>query len=180
MSVAVIIQISSVRSKVTQTHPSGGTTMSFRVEKIKRNAEIFFPDGSTLSGSFFVSHQSPKHTGPESVCDILTNERTFIPFEVDGQNVLLLQKRSVVKLRLETRELDRDVPYLKEIKARIQLVSGEFLEGNVYLDLPKSHSRLSDFLNYSPDFFYLEVEQCDYLVNANFVRHVEPFFPVVG
>jgi hypothetical protein len=32
------------------------------------------------------------------------------------------------------------------------------MEGTVYLDLPKSHSRLSDFLNYSKAFFYLEAQ----------------------
>ena len=48
------------------------------------------------------------------------------------------------------------------------------MEGTVYLDLPKSHSRLSDFLNYSKAFFCLEVGDRDYLVNSRFVKMVCP------
>ncbi len=78
---------------------------------------------------------------------------------------------------LEANEVSKDLTYQRQIPARVCFLSGENMEGTVYLDLPKSRSRLSDFLNYSKAFFYLEVGDKDYLVNSQFVKMVCPSPP---
>jgi len=148
--------------------------MSFKVQKIRKKAELFLADGSNMAGNFFVSPQTPNHAGSESISDLLTNERIYIPFELNDGDVVLVQKESIVMILLKESELNKDLPYLKSSRVTVLLLSGETLEGEVYLDLPQSRSRLSDFLNYSKEFFYLEVENQDYLVNSRFVKIVQP------
>ena len=146
----------------------------FEVTKIKKKAEIFFSDGTTMTGNFFVAPHAPTHAGTESVADLLSNDRLYIPFETIDGHVVLVQKNCIVKILLAESNIDKNLPYLEDAQAQVVFLSGETLEGKVYLDLPKSNSRLSDFLNYSRQFFYLEVGTRDYLVNSGLVQYVQP------
>lgn len=146
----------------------------FEVAKIKKKAEVFFSDATAMAGNFFVAPQAPTHAGTESVADLLSNDRLYIPFETTDGRVLLIQKDCIVKILLDEPDIDKNLPYLENTQAKVVFLSGESLEGKVYLDLPKSNSRLSDFLNYSREFFYLEVGKRDYLVNSHFVQYVQP------
>ena len=143
-----------------------------KIETMRKKGEVFFSDGSRFSGDFFVSPSSAGHAGSELVYDLLNSERSFIPFELQEGEVVLFQKDSIVKVLLEENELAKDQPYHKENRARVHLLSGETIEGKVYLDLPETHFRLSDFLNYSHAFFYLEVNGQDYLINSRFIKLV--------
>ena len=145
-----------------------------KLETIKRRAEVFFSDGTSESGDFFLSPRSPNHAGPESIAEVLNGERSYIPLESGAEKIILVQKRSIVMVLLEGDEVRKDLAYQRPIAAQVCFLSGENMEGTVYLDLPKSHSRLSDFLNYSKAFFYLEVGDKDYLVNSEFVKMVCP------
>jgi hypothetical protein len=144
---------------------------------IRRKGEVIFSDGTRESGDFFVSPSSASHTGRESIAELLNGERSYIPLESRAGEVVLLQKRSIVMVLLEADEMRKDLAYQRRITAQVRFLSGESMEGTVYLDLPKSHSRLSDFLNYSKAFFYLEVGDKDYLVNSQFVKMVCPSPP---
>jgi hypothetical protein len=148
--------------------------MVFKIEKEVKGAEILFPDGTRLTGRFFVSHTSKKHTGPECIVDLFSEEDTYIPFELEEGDIVLLQKKNIVMLRLEEKEVNRNLPFLKRIGAQISLVPGQTLQGEVYVDLPESRSRLSDFLNYCREFFYIEDGNEEYLVNSEFVKYVRP------
>jgi hypothetical protein len=146
--------------------------MTFKIETIRKRADVFYTDGSRMSGSFFVSPVSPNHIGAELVSELLAGDRNFIPFESEDGNVALLQKENIKMIYLERGELNTDLPNSKQIKAQISFISGETMEGNVYYDLPESHSRLSDFLNSSKEFFYFELNNKDYLVNTQFIKMV--------
>ena len=144
---------------------------------IRRRGEVLFSDGTRESGDFFVAPNSASHTGRESIAELLNGERSYIPLESRAGAVVLLQKRSIVMVLLEADEMRKDLAYQRPITAQVCFLSGESMEGTVYLDLPKSHSRLSDFLNYSKAFFYFEVGDKDYLVNSQFVKMVCPSPP---
>jgi hypothetical protein len=148
-----------------------------KLDTIRRRGEVIFSDGSRESGDFFVSPRSASHTGRESIAELLNGERSYIPLESRAGAVVLLQKRSIVMVLLEADEMTKDLAYQRPITAQVCFLSGESMEGTVYLDLPKSHSRLSDFLNYSKAFFYLDVGDKDYLVNSRFVKMVCPSPP---
>jgi hypothetical protein len=148
--------------------------MVLKLEMIRRRAEVVFSDGTSESGDFFLSPRSPNHAGRESIAELLNGERSYIPLELGAGKIILVQKRSIVMVLLEGDEVRKDLAYQRPIAAQVCFLSGENMEGTVYLDLPKSHSRLSDFLNYSKAFFYLEVGDRDYLVNSRFVKMVCP------
>jgi hypothetical protein len=61
----------------------------------------------------------------------------------------------------------------EQIDAQIFFLSGNAIEGKVYLDLPERSSRMSDFLNNSKAFFYLEVDNKDYLINSRLIKMVK-------
>jgi CheY-like chemotaxis protein len=108
---------------------------------------------------------------------LVNGERSYIPLELGEGKIILVQKRSIVMVLLEANDVRKDLAYQRQIAAQVCFLSGENMEGAVYLDLPKSHSRLSDFLNYSKMFFFLEVGDKDYLVNSQFVKMVCPSPP---
>lgn len=151
--------------------------MTFKIETIKKKADVFYTDGSRMSGSFFVSPVSPNRVGTEFVSELLAGDRNFIPFESENGNVVLLRKENIKMIYLEVGELSKDLPNSKQIKAQISFISGETIEGNVDYDLPESHSRLSDFLNSSNEFFYLKSNDKDYLVNSQFIKMVHQITP---
>ena len=148
-----------------------------KLDMIRRRGEVIFSDGTRESGAFCVSPRSANHTGRESIAELLNGERSYIPLESRRGAVLLLQKRSIVMVLVEADEMRKELAYQRPITAQVYFLSGESMEGIVYLDLPESHSRLSDFLNYSKAFFCLEVGDKNYLVNSQFVKMVCPSPP---
>ena len=148
--------------------------MELKVETTKKKAEIICFDESRLTGSFFVSRRAPNYEGNELVLDLLVSERTYLPLELDEGEIVLLQKGCIVMVVLKDREMKRSTSYQQKIPAKLHFLSGKTVEGKVYSDLPRTHARLSDFLNQSKAFFHLEVGDKDYLVNSQFVKTVHP------
>ena len=148
--------------------------MGLKIETTKKKAEIICSDESSLNGSFFVALRAPTREGNELVLDLLVSEKTYLPFELDEGQIVLLQKECIVMIVLEDRDMKKSITYEQKIPAEVRFLSGESIKGKVYSDLPRSHARLSDFLNHSKKFFYLEVGDKDYLVNSRLVKVVRP------
>jgi hypothetical protein len=148
--------------------------MSLKLRTQKKRADIKFSDGDRISGQFFIKPSTRGLPGSEMVIDLLNDERLYIPFEIAGDKISLLQKESIMMVTLAINEMPNDLPYLSQIFTRICLLSGDDLEGNIFIDLPKTHARLSDFLNLSNRFFYIEVDGQDFLINTKFVKMAMP------
>ena len=146
--------------------------MGLKLQTSGKKAEVHFSDQTRLIGSFFVSLHAQSHAGSEYVIDRLNGERSYLPFESEEGEIVLIQKRSIEMVVLDKRELNKNLGYQQEIAARVNLLSGQNIKGKVYPDLPKEHSRLSDFVNLSEEFFHLEVCGKDYLINSLFVKMV--------
>jgi hypothetical protein len=76
-------------------------------------------------------------------------------------------------VRMTVSEIPKELPYLRPVSAKIYLLSGDIFEGQVYIDLPKSHTRLSDFLNFSQQFIFINIDEQDVLINTAFVKMVK-------
>ena len=150
--------------------------MSLKLKTQKRQAEIMFSDGQSIGGHLFISPSPKGLTGSENVIEILNDDRFYIPFEIAEGEISLLQKGSIVTVRMGISEMPKDLPYLSRTSTKIFLLSGDILEGNVFIDLPKTRTRLSDFLNFSKRFFFIDVDEQDILVNSTFVKMVTPGF----
>lgn len=151
--------------------------MAFKIETIKKRAEITFSDGSRLSGSLFLSPESPLHPGTELVSELFESDKTFLPFQLEGEEIVIIRKDNILLVRLDENDHTKqsnNFVHTKPIDAQLCLISGDNIEGRVYLDLPESRSRLSDFLNYTKSFFYLETEKEAYLINSHFIKTVRP------
>ncbi len=148
--------------------------MNLNIEMSKRKADIFISDGSRLSGHFFVSLRAQGYSRGECLLGLLLDERAYLPFEMDGDEIVLLQKGCMVMIESEGCEYLKIVSFQKKIDIRISFLSGQTLEGKVYSDLPQTNSRLSDFLNHSPRFFCMEVDGKEVLINTLFIKSVYP------
>jgi hypothetical protein len=148
--------------------------MALAIEMSKKKAEILFSGGSRMSGHFFVLLHTQGRLGAECLLDLLLDERTFLPFEKDEGKILLIQKSAIVMVISDGCEYLKGVPYQKKMESRISLLSGQSLEVKVYSDLPQNRSRLSDFLNHSAEFFCVEMDGKEYLINTQFIKSVEP------
>ena len=62
----------------------------YKINMVKREAEVFFSDGSSLVGSFFVSPQSSSHSGSQLVSELLIDKNSYLPFELDGEETIIL------------------------------------------------------------------------------------------
>ena len=148
--------------------------MSLKLKTQKRQAEIKFSDGHSIGGHFFISPSPKGLSGSGNVIEILNDDRFYIPFEIAEGEISLLQKGSIVMVRMAISEMPKDLPYLSRTSTKIFLLSGDILKGHVFIDLPKTRTRLSDFLNFSKRFFFIEVDEQDFFVNTKFVKMVMP------
>lgn len=146
--------------------------MSLKLKTQKRQAEIKFADGHSLIGHFFISPLSKGLPGSGNVIELLNDDRSYIPFEIAAGEISLLQKDSIMTVRMAVNEVPKDLPYQSPISTKIFLLSGDIFEGLVYIDLPKTHTRLSDFLNFSQKFIFLDVDEQDFLINTKFIKMV--------
>lgn len=137
-----------------------------KLETVQKRAEIRQEGESILSGYFFLSVLSPNGHGPERIIDLLNGEKRFLPFRLEGGEVILLRRREILTVVPEEDDAPPPVGLFRKIVAEIRLTSGDTLKGHIFTDLPESHSRLSDFFNRCGDFFYLEAGGRGHLVNS--------------
>jgi hypothetical protein len=155
-----------------KTFQKNGVEMTFKIDTLKKGAVILFSDGSRIAGHFFVSSVSPRHTGSQAISELLAEDRAFVPFELETGDVTLVNKATIAMVKLQTDELNKDVPGYKQIKASLDLLSGETKDCSVCFALPESHSRLSDFFNSCRDFIHIEAAGEYYLVQAKAIKRI--------
>ena len=148
--------------------------MSFKLDTIRKKVLIFFHDQSQMCGHFFVSTVAQTHPGSESVFEMLSEQRTFLPFEGDSGKLILVHKTNIVMV--QTWEGPQEVPgsFDKEVPVTIGFVSGKDMRGRVFFSLPDGRSRMSDFFNTPREFFYFETDVGNFFVQSKFIKLVIP------
>lgn len=145
-----------------------------KIRMIRKQAEILFEDGSSLEGFFFLSPTSAHRLGPESMEELLNGDRSFLPLELNREDVALVSRNAIVMV-LTAEKGEETIPRgPAKIAAEITLRSGKTLQGNIRHDLPETHSRLSDFVNRSGTFFHIEIASQDCFVATAFVKLIKP------
>jgi hypothetical protein len=148
-----------------------------KLQTIKKQVEVVFEDGTRVQGSLFLSTASAHRQGKESVQELLNGGRKYVPMEMVGGELVLLSKKSIVMAFSKEKEIEPIPTSAKRIPAEVILRSGETIRGEVFNDLPMTYSRLSDYLNQSDAFFYIEVGAMDCLVSNEYVRLIRPADP---
>lgn len=148
-----------------------------KLQTIKKQVEVVFEDGTRMEGSLFLSTASAHRWGKESIGELLNGDRKYLPMELTGEEVILLSKKAIVMAFSKEREIEPIPTNAKRIPAEVILISGETIKGEVFNDLPMTYSRLSDYLNQSDAFFYIEVGALDCFVSNKYVRLIKPADP---
>ena len=144
---------------------------------IRKQVEIGFEDGSRTGGFFFLSPTSAHRLGSESMEELLNGDRNYLPLELSQEEVVLVSKNAIVMVLAKDRETATTPLGPTKIAAEVNLRSGETLRGEIYHDLPETHSRLSDYLNRTGRFFHIEVESRECYVASAFVKLIRPAHP---
>ncbi len=139
------------------------------VEKRRESAEVTLVTGATLSGVFFLAGCSQLHTGPERVGDVMNREPGFFPFESHGETSLI-NRAHVLKIALPTQIIEAqlgagyDVAIRRHVK--VLLTTGEAITGQVVVNRPPGHDRLSDYAHSDEPFRYVELPDRTLLINS--------------
>jgi hypothetical protein len=148
-----------------------------KIETIKKQVEVVLEDGSRFEGSLFLSPASAHRWGEESIEELLNGDRRYLPMELGSKEVVLLSKSAIVMAVSKEKETEPIPTTAKKIPVELVLRSGETLRGDVHNDLPKTHSRLSDYLNHTDAFFHIQVGVLNFFVSNGFVRLMKPADP---
>jgi hypothetical protein len=141
-----------------------------KVDKFKRQATLRVSTGGVLDVNFFLSYSADKHSGRELIIDILNSERSFIPLEdILKDEILMIGKNRFMDVELTDRDLLPETQEARQIEVQIELINGDLVEGIFYTDLPPDKLRLSDYLNFTPQFIYLCREQNDVILNKDYI-----------
>ena len=141
-----------------------------KVDKFKRHATLRVSTGGRLDVNFFLSYSTHEHPGRELIIDILNSGRSFIPLEdILKDEILMIGKNRFMDVALTDRDLLPETQEAREIGVQIELINGDLVEGTFYTDLPPDKLRLSDYLNFTPQFIYLCRDQNDVILNKDYI-----------
>jgi hypothetical protein len=145
-----------------------------KIDKFRRQATLRIDTGGTLDVNFFLAHATEGHEGNERILDVLNNESNFIPLEdILTTEILLIGKSKIMDVELSERDLSSTTLEASEMPVHIELVNGDIMEGSFFIEMPPDRSRLSDYLNFTPQFIYLCQEPNDLILNKAYVLSVK-------
>ncbi len=145
-----------------------------KIQKRRRKARLCRTRGWKRDVDFFLRHVAEEHSGREMVIDVLNSKASFIVVEdLRTNEVLLINKSEIMFLELEERDLIEEITLAPEISVQVELVNGDMLIGSFFVDRPPERSRLSDYINFSPQFLYFCREEGDIILNKAYVFAVK-------
>lgn len=122
-----------------------------KIAKERRPVLLTLADGSEVKGEVFLSLYEAKRMGPQRVGELLNGGEVFLPVAT-AEGMIHVNVSNIVTARTEMQSEWDDLETLgRKYTVRIKTHLGE-ISGEVFVNLPREHSRVSDFLN-QPDRF---------------------------
>ena len=145
-----------------------------KIAKLKQKATVYESGGRKIEVNFHLRQIAEKHSGKETIFDLLNSENSFIPLEdLKTGETFFLNKSEMVRVELHEREKVQEIKIPSEVLVEVRLTNGDILMGNFLIDMPPARSRVSDYLNYSPQYVYLRQKEKDNILNKAYVRSVK-------
>ena len=145
-----------------------------KINKLRRRAKVRGSEGSEIDVNFFLREIAENHSGREIILDILNSKAIFISVErLNTNEVFFLNRRKIVCVELHERDLIEEMMLAPEIPVQVTLVNGQSIKGSFFLEMPPERSRLSDYLNFSPQFIYLCRKNADIIINKSYLFSVK-------
>ncbi|MEA3543961.1 MAG: hypothetical protein U9R69_01930 [Thermodesulfobacteriota bacterium] len=143
---------------------------NLRVEKREEQVSLFMTDGIIFSGCVHLAQYAMRHSGEQTVLDLLREENPFLPMHSSSGEFHLVQKRMINHLRCNL-PLNEGFEYT-ERQVKISFSGSETLQGVLKIDMPDHSVRLTDYINGGDDFFPLYFGEIAYLVNRSLIRDI--------
>ncbi len=146
---------------------------SFRVTKYPVAASVQVVGGGELSGTFSCMTRSGRHTGPETLEDLLNDASRFVPFfPSDGSNApVLINKKNIVVVVVNPSEAasrPSATPDYSEPRAlTLVLLGGREIDGLARISAPVGFTRTLDCINDTGAFLRLESQGKEIIVNLD-------------
>jgi hypothetical protein len=122
----------------------------------------------------YLSPQSERREGPETMADYLNGGRRFFPMIAAGV-AKMINRDEIVWVRYEKLVPGEGESTVVEKLTILELTDGTRIEGIVPIDRPREYSRISDVLNDPAEaFMRIDDEGDTYYVNKKFIRLVIP------
>lgn len=122
----------------------------------------------------YLSPQSDRRDGPETMSDYLNSGRRFFPMIAAGV-AKMINRDEIVWVRYEKLAPNDPETTVVEKLTILELTDGTRIEGIVPIDRQPEYSRISDVLNDPTEaFMRIDDEGDTYYVNKRFIRLVIP------
>ena len=145
-----------------------------RLEKVKRRVTLYRSDGAKLDINFFLSQYAEGHSGKELIQDILNSKSTFLPVEdIRSGAIFFLNKSGIMLLEIHERDLAEETILNPKKNVQVELTNHEILDLSLFMEMPEERSRISDYLNFSPEFIYLCGKEKDFVLNKSSIFSVK-------
>jgi len=160
----------------SQSEAKGSVKRSAFVQKIRVPVTLSQPNEPPRDGWLLLYPQAGYEDRPESIVELLNSTRSVIPFVAPEDGSVLLLTRSnidwvVVKSDVSARLiLPPEYRVTHEQRVELRFEDESRVEGVVQWDAPTGNHRLSDFLNWTEDFFVVQSELGTLVVNRERVR----------
>ena len=143
------------------------------ITKGRRNAVVHWSDDRFTGVFFFLQDYAEGHSGRELILDVLNSSSNFIPMEdAESKKVSLVNKQRIRWIELKEREIHDETGLSQEQFVQAEMIGGKVIRGRVPVEMPPERSRLSDHLNFTPQFIYLIQEDRDLILNKSYLLSV--------
>lgn len=143
------------------------------INKARRSAVIHWSDERFTEVSFFLQNHAEGHSGRELILDVLNSTSDFLPLEdAQRKRVSLVNKQRIRWVELKERDLVEEVMFSQEKPVEVEMLGGKVFQGRFPVEMPPERSRLSDHLNFTPQFVYLLREGGDLILNKSYLLSV--------
>lgn len=123
---------------------------AYRIPRRSVPVRLLLDDGRRLEGELYVSMADG--TAFEGVLHRLNDpSEDFVPLAV-GDDRFLLQKAGIVTAELAEPVSSAEEPGVRAVRARLSLMGGTALLGQLRVEMPPERARVLDYLNAAPRF----------------------------
>ncbi|HNX48616.1 MAG TPA: hypothetical protein PLS53_02680 [Thermoanaerobaculaceae bacterium] len=150
---------------------------SYRVQKIQARVVISVPPHPPEERVLFLSPYAQTHDGPETVSDLLTDMKRFLPALSVEKGVYLVRTEAIRWLKIGDPEqaewrFGESFMGVPHARIRCEFSDGEALEGTLNAVAPPGAQRVLDVLNLQRGFLHLMTSAGLHLVNRGQVCRV--------
>jgi hypothetical protein len=143
------------------------------IDKARRSAVVHWSDDHFTEVSFFLQNYAEGHSGRELILDVLNSKSDFLPLEeAQKKKISMVNKQTIRWVELKERDLLEEVMFSQEQPVEVEMLGGKVFQGMFPVEMPPERSRLSDHLNFTPQFLYLLREDGDLILNKSYVISV--------